>query len=105
MIDKSYAYKVFSRYPSTFRDIALVVDEKIAYTQISSIISQFPLVTQLILFDLYRGEQVPIGKKSLAFRIIFQSIEHTLADEEIDEIQRDILYKLQNELGASLRIC
>jgi phenylalanyl-tRNA synthetase beta chain len=96
-------YKPIPRYPSTSRDIALIVDEKITYEQICSIIQSFLLVTSLNLFDFYRGKQVPAGKKSLAFRIVYQSATHTLRDAEVDGVQQQILDKLQHELGATLR--
>ena len=55
------------------------------------------------LFDLYVGEQVPAGKKSLAFRIVYQSPEYTLTDNEVDRVQKQIVDKLQRDLKASLR--
>lgn len=96
-------YRPLPRYPSASRDIALVVDEQITYEQVYSIISQFPLVVSVSLFDLYVGEQIPRGKKSLAFRIVFQSPDRTLTDKEIDKLQQDILARLSQELGAALR--
>jgi phenylalanyl-tRNA synthetase beta chain len=91
------------RYPSTSRDIALLVDEQITYQQICAIIQNFSLVNSVALFDLYVGEQVPAGKKSLAFRIGYQSSAHTLTDSEVDKVQEQILDKLQRDLRASLR--
>jgi phenylalanyl-tRNA synthetase beta chain len=91
------------RYPSTSRDIALLVDEQITYQQICAIIQNFSLVNSVALFDLYVGEQVPAGKKSLAFRIGYQSSAYTLTDSEVDKVQEQILDKLQRDLRASLR--
>jgi phenylalanyl-tRNA synthetase beta chain len=91
------------RYPSTSRDIALLVDEQITYQQICAIIQNFSLVNSVALFDLYVGEQVPAGKKSLAFRIGYQSSAYTLTDSEVDKVQEQILDKLQRDLGATLR--
>ena len=91
------------RYPSTSRDIALLVDEKVTYQQICFVIKGFTLVSSVVLFDFYIGEQVPTGKKSLAFRIVYQSSTHTLTDSEVDEVQQQILDKLQRELGTVLR--
>ncbi|MBM4447331.1 MAG: phenylalanine--tRNA ligase subunit beta [Chloroflexi bacterium] len=96
-------YQPIPRYPSTSRDIALLVDEQITYQQICTIIQGFPLVNSVALFDLYVGEQVPAGKKSLAFRIIYRSSTHTLTDSEVDEVQKQILDKLQRDLRAILR--
>jgi phenylalanyl-tRNA synthetase beta chain len=96
-------YQPIPRYPSTSRDIALLVDEKITYQQICAIIQNFSLVNSVALFDLYVGEQVPAGKKSLAFRIGYQSSAYTLTDSEVDKVQEQILDKLQRDLGATLR--
>ena len=96
-------YQPIPRYPSTSRDIALLVDEQITYQQICAIIQNFSLVNSVALFDLYVGEQVPAGKKSLAFRIGYQSSAYTLTDTEVDKVQEQILDKLQRDLRASLR--
>ncbi len=96
-------YTPIYRFPAVSRDIALVVDEQISYRQVESIIRNFPLVTEVTLFDLYAGEQIPQGKKSFAIRIVYQSPDHTLTDEEVDEIQQKMLNRLNQELGATLR--
>ena len=96
-------YQPIPRYPSTSRDIALLVDEQITYQQICDIIQNFSLVSSVALFDLYVGEQVPAGKKSLAFRIVYQSTAHTLTDKEVDKVQQQIIDKLQRDLKVSLR--
>lgn len=91
------------RFPAVSRDIALIVDEQTSYRQVESIIKSFPLVTEVTLFDFYTGEQIPRGKKSFAIRVVYQSPDHTLTDEEVNQIQQDMLDKLSQELGASLR--
>jgi phenylalanyl-tRNA synthetase beta chain len=96
-------YQPISRYPSTTRDIALVVDEQITYEQVYDIIQYFPLVSQVSLFDLYSGKQIAKGKKSFAFRIVYQSPTRTLTDEEVDEVQQQILAELVKKVGAALR--
>jgi phenylalanyl-tRNA synthetase beta chain len=96
-------YQPIPRYPSTSRDIALLVDEQVTYQQICDMIQNYSLVNSVALFDLYAGEQVPAGKKSLAFRIIYQSPTHTLTDNEVDKVQQQIVDKLRRDLRASLR--
>ena len=91
------------RFPAVSRDIALIVDEQTSYQQVESIIRSFPLVTEVTLFDFYTGEQIPQGKKSFAIRVVYQSPDHTLTDEEVNQIQQDMLDKLNQELGGSLR--
>ncbi len=96
-------YQPIVRFPSVMRDIALVVDKNVEHRHVQDVITSFPLVERLILFDVYIGKQVPAGKKSLAYRIGFQSKKHTLTDKEVDIIQQEILKKLSVKLGASLR--
>jgi len=90
-------------FPSITRDIALIVDEQVSYRSVEDIIQSFPLVNKITLFDLYRGEQIPVGKKSFAIRIVYQSPEHTLTDEDVSGVQQKMLDKLSSELGATLR--
>ncbi len=60
-------------------------------------------MAELEIFDVYAGGQVPAGKKSLAYRISYQSMTKTLTDEQVDQVQQKILDKLSSELGATLR--
>jgi phenylalanyl-tRNA synthetase beta chain len=96
-------YQPIPRFPSVTRDIALVVDEQVSYRRAEETIQSFPLVTEVTLFDLYRGKQIAEGKKSFAIRIIYQSPKHTLTDEEVDRTQEQMLSRLRQELGATLR--
>ncbi len=96
-------YQPFTRFPGLTRDIALVLDEEVSYQSVESVIRAYPMVTRVTLFDLYRGEQLPPGKKSFAIRIIYQSPNRTLTDEETDRIQENMLGRLQQEVGAVLR--
>jgi phenylalanyl-tRNA synthetase beta chain len=96
-------YQSIPRFPSVSRDIALVVNEQVSYGRVEEIIQSFPLVTKVTLFDIYRGEQIPEGKKSFAIRIVYQSPSHTLTDEEVDQTQEQMLARLHQELGATLR--
>ncbi|MFB0559128.1 MAG: phenylalanine--tRNA ligase subunit beta, partial [Dehalococcoidales bacterium] len=96
-------FQPISRFPVIVRDIALVVDVGVAHRQVQDIITGFPLVTQVVLFDLFTGGQLPPDKKSLAYRITFQSSSHTLTDDEVNKVQQKILDKLSAKLGATLR--
>ncbi len=96
-------FQPIPRFPAIVRDIALIVDTGISYQGVLDIITSFPLVNQVTLFDVYAGDQVPRGKKSLAYRITFQSPAHTLTDEEVNKVQQQILNKLSGEFDATLR--
>ncbi|MFC2034710.1 phenylalanine--tRNA ligase subunit beta [Chloroflexota bacterium] len=92
------------RFPAIVRDMALVVAAEIAHQKVLDIIRSFSLVRRVAIFDVYSGEQVSQGKKSLAYRITFQSPTHTLTDNEVNEVQQQILDKLSRDLGATLRV-
>jgi phenylalanyl-tRNA synthetase beta chain len=96
-------YRQIPRFPAVTRDIALVVDDDITYESVENIVRSSPLVTQVTLFDLYRGGQIPEGRKSFAIRIVYQSDSRTLTDEEVDRTQGQTLERLHRELGAALR--
>ena len=92
-------------YPSVNRDLAIVLDADIPASRPIDIIesTEGELVSSLHLFDVYTGEQVPDGKKSLAFAIEYRSTTETLTDEIVDRVHGGILERLEQELGATLR--
>jgi phenylalanyl-tRNA synthetase beta chain len=96
-------FQPISRFPAVVRDMALVLDAGVTNARVQKIMRGFSLVTDVALFDLYSGEQLPAGKKSLAYRITYQSPKHTLTDDEVNKVQEQILDKLAKELGANLR--
>jgi len=98
-----HKYRPIARFPATLRDIALVIDEAIPSKKANDIIQSCPLVVGVALFDVYTGKQVPQGKKSLAYRILYQSPDRTLTDDEVNRAQVEILERLHRELGAILR--
>jgi phenylalanyl-tRNA synthetase beta chain len=61
------------------------------------------IVTDIRLFDVYRGEKVGVGKKSLAYSLTYQAIDKTLSDKDVAGIRSRILKRLEQELGAMLR--
>ena len=102
-VTKVKGYQSISRFPSVSRDIALIVDGEVNYGQVKNIIQDYSLVTDVVLFDLYQGEQIPEGNKSFAIRVIYQSPDRTLTDEEVDQTQQQILDRFHQELSAVLR--
>jgi len=98
-----YRYHPIPRFPGNTRDIALIVDNSLAASRVQEVIESFPLVEQVTLFDVYSGEQVPPGKKSLALSVRFQSAERTLTDEEVNQAQQHIIERLQRDFGSTLR--
>ena len=102
-VERLRTFQSIPRYPSTDRDIALIVDADLPAQKLQDIIHSFPQVIESTIFDVYQGKQVPEGKKSLAFALRYQSMERTLTDEEVDKIQGKMLARLQKESGAVLR--
>jgi len=100
---KDKVYHQIPKFPATVRDIALVVDVGVTHQQILDTMKGFSLVTDVALFDVYAGEQVPAGKKSMAYRLTFQSPDKTLTDQQVNGVQQAILKKLTTGLGVSLR--
>ncbi|MFW6125578.1 MAG: phenylalanine--tRNA ligase subunit beta [Chloroflexota bacterium] len=99
----AHKYQPVPRFPATTRDMALVVDRDVLSQKVYDIIVASPLVAEASLFDVYAGDQVPRDKKSLAFRIVYQSPHRTLTDQEVNREQDRILKKLHQQLGAVLR--
>lgn len=97
------AFKPVPRFPAVLRDMALVVAVGVSHRQIIDIIRDYPLVDRVAIFDVYSGDQVPAGKKSMAYRITYQSPDHTLTDDEVNGVQQQILSRLSAKFGAVLR--
>ena len=99
------AYVSVSKFPQVERDLAIIVEENVACDKIVDCIKRAAgdILESVALFDVYRGEQVGESKKSMAFRLIFQSYEKTLNVEEVDAIISVVLGKLKEELNAELR--
>jgi len=95
----------WSKFPPNERDMALVVDQSIPAAEIVAAIKADPAMplTDVLVFDLYQGDQLPSGKKSLAFRLTFQSREYTLTDEKVNLYFTQITQKLTDSFGAVLR--
>ena len=97
------SYESASRYPESYRDLAIVVDADVSADRIRRIIERHALVSRAAPFDIYAGEGVPAGRKSVAFRVAFQSDRGTLTAKQVDRFQNDILRQLRRELNAELR--
>jgi phenylalanyl-tRNA synthetase beta chain len=100
-----HRYRPLSRFPEVTRDLALVVNEGLAAEQVRETIARAggKLLHKIELFDVYRGKQIPVGKKSLAYALTYQAPDRTLTDKEVDRLQERIQNRLQKELGATLR--
>ena len=99
----SRGFQSFSRFPAATRDLAVVVSAEVPADRVQQILARPRLVQRVELFDLYTGEHLTEGTKSLAFHIHFQSMDHTLDTPEVDRAVQGILRNLEKEVGATLR--
>ena len=93
-----------SKFPSTSRDITLIVDKNIEVSNILKRVEMLDekLVDALHLFDVFEGSPIPEGKKSISFRITYLSFDETLEDEKINHIHKSITAKLVKTYDATL---
>jgi phenylalanyl-tRNA synthetase beta chain len=94
-----------SSFPAVKEDLAVLVDESVTAEQVETAIRQAggSLLREVTLFDVYRGKQVPAGKKSLAYALTFQADDKTLKDADVEKVRRRIVARLSQTVGAELR--
>ncbi len=104
-IPERFQVRSVSPYPPVLEDLAVVVDEAVPAAQVASVIRAAggKTLTELRLFDVYRGEKIGAGKKSLAYSLTYQDPERTLTSEEASRVRQRIVRRLEQELGAKLR--
>ena len=105
LVDPLYELRPIPDQPPVLEDLAVVVDEELSAAEVAEWIRKAggELLSAVRLFDVYHGEQVEEGKKSLAYNLVYQHPEKTLTDEEVHEIRERILERLEEEAGAYLR--
>lgn len=98
-------YKPLPKYPAITRDFAIVVKEEIYVREIEKIISQKGgnILESYKLFDVYRGNQVPEGCKSVAYTLTYRHKERTLTDEDVNKVHEGIVNTIAQQLGGTLR--
>jgi phenylalanyl-tRNA synthetase beta chain len=99
------AFEEVSPYPEVRQDLAFVVDEEVPAAEIVAAIREAAgeLLHEVEVFDEYRGEQTGEGRRSLAFRLAFGSLERTLTDEDVAPVRASIVDALATRFGAVLR--
>ena len=98
-------YREISRFPQVRRDLAVVVDETVALSALAErvVLSASSLLCDLRIFDVYRGQGVEAGRKSVALGLIFQDISRTLTDEDVEQLMACIIADLRVSLNARIR--
>lgn len=103
---KRITFEELSRFPTMRRDLALVIDKKIKFSEIETIVRKAgkKIIKNLFLFDLYENtEQLGNNKKSYAIAIIFEDPSKTLKDKEVDKVIAGIVQQCEQQLGAIIR--
>jgi phenylalanyl-tRNA synthetase beta chain len=98
-------YQRISRFPAALQDMALVVDADISAQTVEGTLRAAggDLLRHVELFDLYQGEQIPVGKKSLAYALTFQAEDRSLTEDEVLQLYQRIQQHAAVTLGAALR--
>lgn len=99
------SFKEMPKFPEVRRDLALLLDESVSYGDLrkSAFKAAKKLLRQVTLFDVYRGDKIPAGKKQYAMGFVLQDVEKTLTDADVERVMGKILSTFQNEFGATLR--
>lgn len=102
---KTVSYHEISKYPAVSRDLALLLDKNVKFSEIERIARQTEkkYLKSVELFDVYEGKNLPEGKKSYAVNFILQDEEKTLNDKQIDSMMNKLIANLKKELNAELR--
>ncbi len=98
-------YKEVSKFPSVRRDLALLLDDQVTFDQLRLIANKTErkLLKEVQIFDVYKGDKLPEGKKSYALSFVLQDEEKTLTDKQIDGIIQKLIINFEKEVGASVR--
>ncbi|WP_152654801.1 phenylalanine--tRNA ligase subunit beta [Oceanobacillus sp. CFH 90083] len=93
------------RYPSVTRDIAFILDMDVPAGNVQEVIKEIgaPLVKEVSIFDVYQGEHMEEGKKSVAYRLLYQDPSRTLKDDEVDASYQAIIEKVNKQFGSYVR--
>jgi phenylalanyl-tRNA synthetase beta chain len=104
-LPERYTYTPVPRFPAALRDIAVVVPEAVSAEQLEKEIrgGGGQLLAGVTLFDVYRGDSIPAGTKSLAYALSYQAEDRTLTDKEVDKAHQKIEERLKRTLKAQIR--
>nr|WP_300127060.1 phenylalanine--tRNA ligase subunit beta [uncultured Butyricicoccus sp.] len=104
-MDNTKLYQPLPKFPASTRDIAVLCDNEIPVASLEQTIRKAAgnLLENVTLFDVYKGDQIPAGKKSVAYSMSLRAADRTLTDEECDKAMKKAIAALENEFGATLR--
>ena len=93
------------KFPSSRRDFALLVDQEVSFEALKEVAQKVErkILTQINLFDVYEGKNLPAGKKSYGLSFLFADPHKTLTDKNIDKVMQKLKNSFEKEFGAELR--
>jgi Phenylalanyl-tRNA synthetase beta subunit len=96
---------IVSDYQKVVRDFAFVIDEKYSSGEIINLVKKIDqkLIKDVKIFDVYQGDNIAKGKKSIAFNVILEPKDKTLSDSDIEQVSKKIISTVQETTGATLR--
>ena len=99
------SYIPVNKFPKIRRDLSLLIDDSVSFEKIKKIAMNVnsSLLSQINLFDVYKGNKLPDGKKSYAISFVFEDNSKTLTDYQIDEIMSKLISELEKGVGAEIR--
>ena len=99
------AFKELPRFPEVRRDLAILLDESVKYADLraAAFKNAKKLLKQVSLFDVYRGDKIPEGKKQYALSFTLQDVEKTLTDQDVERVMDRLLEVFTKEFGGILR--
>ena len=101
---KNIKFEPISAYPQSSRDYAFIIDNSINYIDIKNEVKKCSsLIKEVSIFDIYKGKNLAQNEKSIALTVVFESNDHTLKDNEIDEVHNKIVETLNKKFNVSLR--
>jgi phenylalanyl-tRNA synthetase beta chain len=98
-------YEVVSKFPAIRRDLSIVVDQAVTADNVRETIEKAAPETlkKIELFDMYMGEGIDSGRKSLSMGLTLQDLSRTLTDNEVEQVMQRVIDQLRGDLGATLR--
>ena len=98
-------YKEVNRFPSVRRDLSLLIDESITFSELEKIARKTDntILKSINLFDVYEGDKLPKGKKSYALSFIMMDSEKTLTDKDVDQVMNKLIDSFKTKVGAEIR--
>ena len=102
---KKIAFKELSKFPEVKRDLALLVNKSVTFSELRAIAfaTEKKLLKSVSLFDVYEGDKLPEGKKSYALSFILEDKNQTLTDKQIERTMANLQTQLEQRAGAEVR--